>query len=250
MSTRNMLLKVTVLVVFSLAAAIAHAQLNNSCTYSYSFGSGSSYFAFCLTPYGTLASLQGASGNNLLDPVNPIEGFVMCDVSDYGYFHPITIVPGLGLGGSPPTVVQPKGVGKLPIVFGEGLEGVTVTAIASEKTVVFTIPTPKIDYGGEVAYGPLTRVMGLGSTTSILSTSEVSAFAYTVPSDLVSISGSSKGAGKTGAGSPGVSAGAFEGYETCNALFQPPVSGEGFIFNGVGFETLTNEVAVFSYRVF
>jgi hypothetical protein len=252
MNTTNMLVKVVIALSFlSLGTVIAQAQLDNSCTYSYSFGKGQSYFAFCLTPYGTLASLQGASGNNLLDPNNPIEGFVMCDESDYDYFGPIKVVPGLGLGGEQPSVSQPKGVGKLPIIFGVGLESETVTAIASTKTVVFTIPWPKIDYSYEFAFGPIIRVMGLGSTGSTLSTSEVSAFAYTAPGDLVMLNGSIKQFGKTKMGGPGVSSGAFGGGSaTCTTFFQPPVSGEGFIFDDTEFQTVTNGTAVFSYRVF
>jgi hypothetical protein len=77
---------VLTLTIGLLGTPLIHAQLNNSCTYSYFFGKGDKFFAFCLTPYGTLASLQGSSGDNLLDPVNPIEGWVMCDVSEYSLF--------------------------------------------------------------------------------------------------------------------------------------------------------------------
>jgi hypothetical protein len=251
MNKASTLVKVTMLFLFSLVTVTANAQLNNSCTYSYSFGSGASYFAFCLTPYGTLASLQGASGDNILDPVNPIEGFVMCDQSGYDLLATYKVIPGLGLGGSPPSVSQPKGVGKLPIIFGVGVEGVTVTANPATKTVIFTMPIPRIDYSYEEAYGPVLRVMSLGSTSSTLSTSTVAAFAYTAPGDLVTINGSIREFGVTTPGAPGVSAGAFGGGEaTCNTLFQPYVSGEGFIYNSVGFQTEDSSTTVFGYRVF
>lgn len=184
---------VLTLTIGLLGTPLIHAQLNNSCTYSYSFGKGDKLFAFCLTPYGTLASLQGSSGDNLLDPVTPIEGWVMCDDSDYGLFNRIAVVPGLGLGDSPPSVYQPNGVGKLPIIFGNGIDaGIFVTAVPSTKTVVFTMPFPKIGSQGEYAFGPVTRVMGLGSTSATLSTSSVSAFGYVVPGDLVRLSAADK----------------------------------------------------------
>jgi hypothetical protein len=247
---KSMLAKPVVCCLFVLVTFAARAQLNNSCTYSYSFGSGNTSFAFCLTPYGTLASISGASGDNLLDPVNPIEGFVMCDQSGFDLFNAVEVVPGLGLGGSPPSVSQPKGIGKLPIIFSNGLEGVTVTAVPGSKTVKFTMPFPKIDYSYEFAYGPIVRVMSLGSTSSLLSTSQSSAFAYNVPGDLLTIGGSLKAVGETETGSPGISSSPFGGYGFCGAYFQPAAPGEGFVYNALSYQTETAGVSVFSYRVF
>ena len=240
---------VLTLTIGLLGAPLIHAQLNNSCTYSYSFGKGDKLFAFCLTPYGTLASLQGSSGDNLLDPVNPIEGWVMCDDSGYSMFSPLKVVPGLGLGGSPPSVTQPKGVGKLPIIFGNGVEGdLFVTADPSTKTVVFTMPFPKIGSQGEFAFGPVTRVMGLGSTSATLSTSSVSAFGYVAPGDLVQLSAADKEGGITSPGNPGVSPGAFT--PACGVTFQPNSPGQGFIYNDPGYVASLSGTIVWGYRIF
>jgi hypothetical protein len=242
---------VLILFVILLGTPLIHAQ-NNSCTYSYSFGKGQTYFAFCLTPYGTLASLQGASGDNLLDPVNPIEGWVMCDESEYGLFSPIEVIPGLGLlGGPPPSVSQPKGAGKLPIIFGNGIAGdLTVTADPHTKTVIFTMPFPKIGGSGEFAMGPVTRVMGLGSTSANFSTSSVSAFGYVAPGDLAEVSGNTKEAGRTQQGTPGTSPGAFRGYDTCYANIQPNSPGQGFIYNAAGYYAAYAGTTTLSYTVF
>lgn len=237
---------VLTLAIGLLVVPLIHAQLNNSCTYSYSFGKGDKLFAFCLTPYGTLASLQGSSGANLLDPVNPIEGWVMCDYSYFSLFSTIAVVPGLGLGGSPPSVTQPKGVGKLPIVF----ENVFVTADPSTKTVVFTMPFPKIGSQGEYAFGAATRVMGLASPSAILSTSSVSAFAYVGPGDLVRLSGADKEWGTTSPGYPGVGVGPGTFSGSCGMSFQPNSPGQGYIYNDPGYVASSSGTVVWSYRIF
>jgi hypothetical protein len=238
---------VLTLTIVLLAHPLIHSQLNNSCTYSYSFGKGDKLFAFCLTPYGTLASLAGSSGNNLLDPVNPIEGWAMCDYSGYDLFSPIKVVPGLGLTGGepPPSVYQPKGVGKLPINFGNGVD---VTADPSTKTVVFAMPFHQIGSQGEYAFGSAVRVMGLGSTSATLSTSSVSAFAYVVPNDLVQLSAVDKQVGITTPGRPGVSPGA--GWATCGVYVQPNSPGQGFLYNDPGYNASGGGTVVWSYRVF
>lgn len=114
------------------------------------------------------------------------------------------------------------------------------------------MPIPRIDYSYGEVYGPVLRVMSLGSTSSsTLSTSTVAAFVYTEPGDLVTINGSIKEFGVTAPGAPGVSAGAFGGGEaSCNTLFQPYVLGEGLIYNSVGFQTENSSTTVLSYRVF
>lgn len=230
---------------------LVHAQLNNSCTYSYSFGKGQSAFGFCLTPYGTLASLQGSSGDNLLDPANPIEGWVMCDESGYGFFQPNEVIPGLGLGGVPPSVTQPKGPGKLPILFGNGEDSdVAVTANPKTKSVTFTMHINKIGGDGEFAMGPVTRIMGLASTGAAFSTSNVSAFGYVAPGDLAEVSGSVRDVGRTEPGTPGISIGAFHGYDTCYANIQPNSAGQGFIYDALGFYAGYPETTAFSYTVF
>ena len=144
---------------------------------------------------------------------------------------------------------QPKGVGKLPIIFGNGIaSGVSVTADPSTKTVVFTMPFPKIGSQGEFAFGPVMRVMGLGSTSATLSTSSVSAFGYVAPGDLVRLSAADKEGGITSPGNPGVSAGAFTG--ACRVNFLPNSPGQGFIYNDPSYVASVSGTIVWTYRIF
>jgi hypothetical protein len=247
---KSVLVKAVLLVICSFATLMAHAQGANSCTYSYSFSEGG--FSFCLTPYGTLASLQG-SGGNMLDPINPVEGFVACNQNIYnGIVSTYIYVPGLFGGVGPaPTVLQPNGVGKLPIIFegaGFDLNNVTVKANPETKTVTFIMPVNGSNDQGEPAFGPMMRVMGLGSTSSVLSTLNSSALAYAAPADLVELNAKSTHVGYF---NPGVSPVAFGGgNSTCRVEFTPPVVGEGFIYNMGSFMTGLGQVVEFSYRVF
>ena len=114
-------LRVFVVALFfvSLGTVIIQAQ-DNACVYPYSFINryGDS-FAFCLTSYGTLASLQSPIGNEQLDPTNPLEGFSLNDLSGLEILD-LQIFPGFYVNQGPPSVTQPKGTGKLPIIFKYG----------------------------------------------------------------------------------------------------------------------------------
>ena len=186
-------LKVFVIALFLvlLGTVIAQAQ-DNACVYPYSFINryGDS-FAFCLTSYGTLASLQSPIGNEQLDPTNPLEGFSLTDNSGFTDVG-VDIYPGFHVGEGPPTVKQPKGPGKLPIIFKYKHVTSTVTAVPTDKSVVFTMTVGRIDYQYEWGWGPFYRAAGLlvdGLGNNTFANSGFAAFSYNPAGHEVMISG-------------------------------------------------------------
>ena len=100
--TSRWLIVLTCAVIF-ISTLPASAQIDNSCTYKYSWGTTQdySYFSFCLTKYGTLASLQTGPTNigiDQLDPTNPIEGWTLTDQSGFNFYPNFNVAPGLGQG--------------------------------------------------------------------------------------------------------------------------------------------------------
>jgi hypothetical protein len=173
-----------------LSASPSFAQIDNSCTYRYSWGTTAdfSFFGFCLTKYGTLASLQTGPTNigiDQLDPVNPIEGWILRDQSGFNFYPNFDVAPGLGQGVLP-TVTQPKGAGNLPIIFTwDPWVKEIVTATPSQKSVVFTMDTIKAagtgSDKGEFGFGPVVRFAQLrvnGSVSSSFDNSSFAAFGY------------------------------------------------------------------------
>jgi hypothetical protein len=189
-----------VLFFASLGAAIVSAQSANSCVYQYSFVNphGIDSFGFCLTAYGTLASLQSPLGTEHLDAANPLEGFEVLDETES---VPVDLVvfPGFQVTQGPSSVKQPKGSGKLPIIFTyEGgqirnRDTITVTADPTNKTVVFSMTVGRYVFQFNSGFGPVTRMAGLlvdGSGTNIFANSELAAFSYNPAGHGVMISGS------------------------------------------------------------
>lgn len=245
-----------VLVMLFVICGAGFGQMN-TCTYQYAFGTvgTDSYFSFCLTPYGTLASLQTATGQ-LLDTSNPIEGFMICDDSGYGLFTSVQVIPGLGWGNAAPTVTQPKGAGKLPIIFNYGMFSTTVTATPSTKTITFTSPFIKQwgDDKYQFAYGPWIRVAGLlvdGSNTNNFAFTSTNAFGFLAPGDGVMIGGTFNG----GCQRCGIS-GNWNGVSSGNigqcgiGGSGQPFVGQGEIFSLATFETQTKGTSVFNYKLF
>jgi len=184
----------------SLGEVIAHAQPANSCVYQYSFinSHGVDSFGFCLTAYGTLASLQSPLGTEHLDSANPLEGFQVFDESESVPVD-LVIFPGFEVTQAPSAVNQPKGPGKLPIIFTyEGgkignRDTITVTANPSEKTVVFTMTVGKYIFQFNAGFGSVTRNAGLfvdGLDTNTFANSGLAAFSYNPAGHEVTISGS------------------------------------------------------------
>jgi hypothetical protein len=189
-----------VLFVVSLGAAIANAQAAISCVYQYSFVNpkGIDSFAFCLTSYGTLASLQSPIGTEHLDPANPLEGFEIYDQTESVPVD-LVVLPGFSVTQGPSSVEQPKGAGQLPIVFTyEGgnirnRDTITVTATPIEKTVTFSMTVGKYIFQYNAGFGPVTRIAGLlvdGSSSDVFANSEYAAFSYNPTGHGVMISGS------------------------------------------------------------
>ncbi len=238
-----------VLFLISLGAVVVYAEPANSCVYrySYSFIDPSRYgdsFSFCLTAYGTLASLQSPIGTEHLDPANPLEGFEVYDNTDSVPVD-LTVFPGFSVTQGPSSVNQPKGPGKLPIVFTyEGgnisnRDTITVTATPTEKTVVFKMTVGKYVYQSNRGFGNVTRMAGLlvdGLSNDIFANSGFAAFSYNPTGRGVMISGSycagfGQGCGET------------SGYVS-NQYGQNVVQGGGWFATG-GAST-----EVFSYKVF
>jgi hypothetical protein len=228
-----------------LGAVTASAQ-ENSCVYQYSFvnSKGIDSFAFCLTAYGTLASLQSPIGTEHLNPTNPFEGFEVFD--DTGSVPvDLTIYPGFEVTQAPSSVTQPKGAGKLPIVFTyEGgnitnRDTITVSATPSERTVVFTMTVGKYVFQFNAGSGPVIRQAGLmvdGSSSNIFANSEYTSFAYNPTGHGVMLSGSF-------CAPPRSTCGQSLGY-IGKSYGQNVVEEDGY------FETLGESTDVFSYRVF
>jgi hypothetical protein len=95
------------LIVFLTLVAAASAQ-NNSCAYTFTYPR--SNFSFCVTIWGTLASIQSPIGVNHLDPVNPVEGWTGSIVDNSGGGDGFSMLPAFGLvDPHPPLVRQPNG---------------------------------------------------------------------------------------------------------------------------------------------
>jgi hypothetical protein len=241
------------LMLASLGGAFGYAEPGNACVYRYSFSfkDPSGYadsFSFCLTAYGTLASLQSPLGTEHMDPNNPLEGFTIYDQTDSVPVD-LVILPGFEATQSPYAVVQPKGSGKLPIVFtykGGSIgntDTITVTANPSEKTVVFTMTVGKYVFQYNAGSGQVSRIAGLfvdGLDTDVFANSGYSGFSYNPEGHGVMISGSfcAPPKHKTCGEIQGAVSNNYEGYG------QDVVVGEGYFY------TLGESTDVFTYRVF
>jgi len=235
-----------VLFLASLGAAIAHAQGANSCVYQYSFVNpkGIESFGFCLTAYGTLASLQSPLGTEHLDQANPLEGFGIYDYTD-SVSVDLVVLPGFNVTQGPSSVTQPKGSGKLPIIFTyEGgqivnRDTITITAIPNEKTVVFSMTVGRYVFQYNAGVGYVTRMAGLlvdGSSSDIFANSELAAFSYNPTGHGVMISGTS----------------CTIPHSTCeeNSGYVSQGYGQNIIAEQGYFNTGGSSTEVFSYRVF
>jgi hypothetical protein len=263
-------------VLFSPAAS---AQLDNSCTYRFSWGTtqDDSYFSFCLTKYGTLTSLQPSSGSynhsgaqEMLDQSNPTEGWGLSDYSDWSYFPNLYIVaPGLQQG-ELPTITQPNGAGKLPIIFDwQPLAGVwerhvrqTVTSVPAQRMVTFTmIIYPLYGTGwnkGTYGYGPFMRFAQLkpNNLDTILfwsSTFAASGYSYNSdpynqgPNDGVLLTGTSTYKGT------GITAQTYNAWGCANAsgcASRGFTSGVNTVFSNGWFDSASSTKVVFTYKVF
>ena len=235
-----------VLFLASLGAAIANAQAANSCVYQYSFVNpkGIDSFGFCLTAYGTLASLQSPLGAEHLDPANPLEGFEIYDLSDSVPVD-LTVLPGFSVTQGPSSVTQPKSSGKLPIIFTysggniSNVDTITISATPIDKSVTFTMTVGKYVFQFNAGEGPVERAAGLlvdGSSTNVFANSEYAAFSYNPAGHGVMLSGCEPPK-KTNCG------------ESTGSVAQSYYGQKAVIANGFFF-TAGPSTDVFTYRVF
>jgi hypothetical protein len=236
----------TVIAIVVFVAGLAYAQAPNSCVYAYSFKLPlRDSFAFCLTEYGTLASLQNPVGNEQLDAANPLEGFSVTDTSGSIPLN-MTIYPGFDTSQGPPTVKQPVGAGKLPIVFtytyGDVKLGQVisiVTATPADKTVVFTMKVGKYVFQQYTCgSGPIVRRAGLlvdGQGGNVFDSSGYAASSYNPVGHGVVLSGvSCSGQGVCG-----------PAYGSVGSAF-----GQNEVQEQGSFDTVGLSTAVFSYKAF
>ena len=173
--------KTTVLLVSVLLLATAGYTQSNSCAYTFTYPK--SHFSFCVTVWGTLASIQSPIGVDHLDSLNPVEGWTALIIDDGGGGDGGVVIPGLGTTTwtNPPAVQQPNGPGTLPLIFD--YEGTSpreiISADPSYRTVYITLI---IRSCGDCFWsGSVSRVANTkadGNSTNTFGHSAFAAFGY------------------------------------------------------------------------
>jgi len=178
MRTLNKLLLLCILIT---ALAVAGAAQSNSCAYTFTYPQAQ--FSFCVTAWGTLASIQSPIGVDHLDSQNPIEGWTALITDDGGGSDGGQVIPGLGLSFVfPPTVKQPNGPGTLPLIFQYGSSTnfrEIVSAAPYHRTVYLTLVIHSCSdcfWSGTVSR--VANVEPDGSNTNTFGHSAFAAFGY------------------------------------------------------------------------
>lgn len=213
------------LVLFLAAAGFSQ---DNSCVYKFTYPKAHTVgFSFCLTAWGTLASIQSPIGVNHLDPANPVEGWAASLLDDGGGADGGVIIPGLKAVSFvyPPVVTQPKGPGTLPITFDYGSGFVErVSAVPDQREIVLTL-TIRSCYDC-YWYGTVSRVANIrpdGNSTANFAQSTSSAFGYVKHGVMLSIDESSWCAGTDPNGASAAT------YMEC-PITNTPFTGPGAVF--------------------
>lgn len=241
------------LVLFLVAAG--HSQAN-SCAYTFTYPKAQVPFSFCVTAYGTLASIQSPIGVNHLDPVNPIEGWTGDITDNDGGHDGWSEVPGMGIGigsGPLPLVSQPHGAGTLPLIFdfGEGfLE--RVDAVPYQRQIILTLTVRScrgsVRDGTDCYWsGSISRIANIttdGNSTGNFAHSAFAAFGYVTHGVMLSVD---EGAGCAGTDPNGASA---TPYDTCPV--SAPFVSSGGVFTSWGFHSYNGHPMSMraTYRVF
>jgi hypothetical protein len=243
-----MKIKMTALFISVLVLAAAAYSQNNSCAYTFTYPK--SKFSFCVTVWGTLASIQSPIGVNHLDPANPVEGWSAYVVDNGGGQDGGTVIPGLGALSwtSPPTVRQPHGPGTLPLIFDYdktfGYHEV-VNAAPQWRTIILTLT---ISSCGDCAwFGTVSRVANIrpdGNSTGNFAHSSFAAFGYVQHGVMLS----SETDLCAGADPNGASASTYMDCSISNA----PFTGPGAVFSSWILESERNRPMSMKaiYRVF
>lgn len=177
-------MKIKIIAVFLsvLLLAAAGYSIDNSCAYTFTYPK--SQFSFCVTIWGTLASIQSPIGVNHLDPANPVEGWSGNIIDAGGGTDGFILIPGLGaVDFDPPAVRQPHGPGTLPLIFdyayGQFIERINAEPAQREITMTLTIRScPNSDCFWQ---GPVSKVANIradGNSTGNFAHSSFAAFGY------------------------------------------------------------------------
>jgi hypothetical protein len=235
--------------------AAAYCQ-DNSCAYTFTYPKPQ--FSFCVTVWGTLASIQSPIGVNHLDPVNPVEGWTGNIRDNSGGADGFNMIPGLGLVDSsqPPTVRQPNGPGTLPLIFDYGGDGYyveRVDAVPYQREIILTLTIHSchgsVRDGTECYWaGPMSKVANIrpdGNNTGNFAHSSFAAFGYVTHGVMLSVD---EGKGCAGTDPNGASATPYDGCSVSNT----PFVGPGAVFTSWGFQSFNGQYVSMraTYRVF
>lgn len=218
----------TISLIFVLFLAAAAYCQNNSCAYTFTYQKPS--FSFCVTVWGTLASIQSPIGVNHLDPVNPVEGWTGYITDSEGGFDGFSIVPGLGIVDLRlPVFRQPNGPGTFPLIFdydGDGHYVERVSAVPNQREIDLTLIIRSC-YSDCYWTGPVSKIANIrpdGNSTGTFAHSSFAAFGYVQHGVMLSVDASAC----AGTDPNGASASATS-YEDC-PISNTPFTGPGAVF--------------------
>jgi hypothetical protein len=179
------------LILVLFLAAAGYSQ-DNSCAYTFTYPKVHFSFSFCVTVWGTLASIQSPIGVNHLDPNNPVEGWSGSITDNGGGGDGFSVIPGLGIVGSLPVVRQPHGPGTLPLIFDYGGDGFFVEridAVPYQREITMTL-TIHSCYSDCYWSGFMTKVANIrpdGNSTGNFAHSSFAAFGYVEHGVMLSV---------------------------------------------------------------
>jgi hypothetical protein len=239
----------TVCILILLLTAVGYS-VDNSCVYLFTFPKPQ--FSFCVTIWGTLASIQSPVGINHLDPVNPVEGWVGAIRDNGGGTDGFTEIPGLGTVDSPnpPVVRQPNGPGTLPLIFDYGGDGFFVEridAVPSKREISMSLT---IHSCRDACFwsGPVSKVANIrpdGNSTGNFAHSLFAGFGYVNHGVMLSVADDAVCAGADPNGASTVP------YDDCS-ISSTPFTGAGAVFGTWRFRSLFGKPMTMKavYRVF
>jgi hypothetical protein len=238
----------TILLMFVLFLAAAAYCQDNSCAYTFTYPKPQ--FSFCVTVWGTLASIQSPIGVNHLDPVNPVEGWTGHIKDSEGGSDGFSMVPGLGIVDSrPPVVRQPHGPGTLPLIFdydGDGQYVERIDAVPYQREIDLTL-TIHSCFSDCFWIGPMSKIANIrpdGNSTGNFAHSSFAAFGYVKHGVMPSVDAT----GCAGTDPNGASA---TPYEDCS-ISNTPFTGPGAVFGAWVFRSSNGHYVSMraKYRVF
>src|SRR5450631_2637504 len=248
-----MKIKTVVPLVFVLFLAATGFSQDNSCAYTFTYPKAQVSFSFCVTVWGTLASIQSPIGVNHLDPVNPVEGWSGNIRDNDGGGDGFSVIPGLGIGISGlPVVRQPHGPGTLPLIFDYGGDGTYVERIDAvpyqrEITMTLTIHSCHSDCYWSGIMTKVANIRADGSSTGSFAHSSFAAFGYVKHGVMLSVPESTACAGTDPNGASG------SPDQNCYSITDIPFfTGPGAVLGSWGFFSKNGKPMSMraTYRVF